>query len=223
MVPSLVCRLLNPRYSILPKNDRQRRIAILDVGCSARGGLIAHRILTNCWYEGVDIVRLNDDDPLLTYFDRFHCVDLNKAGLSFVPDRSFDYVICSHTLEHLDNGLALLPELCAKVRDGGMLYVEWPSLESQRFPVRGVGLNFFDDPTHQATFPLATVAGSVRHEGFTVQYAGRRRHKLRMLLAPLLALRYSLRERRLLLFDFWDWTGFCYVVRARRDPHGAPV
>src|SRR5438445_9276992 len=109
MLPRLAYRGLNPRYSALPQCFTQRRISILDVGCSSRGGFIAHRILKDCWYEGVDIVAIDEKDPLLAYFDRFHCVDLNKTGLSFVPDTAFDYVVCSHNMENLDIGLRFGP------------------------------------------------------------------------------------------------------------------
>jgi len=205
---------LNPRYAHLPRRFRSRRISVLDVGSSARGGLIAHRILKDCWYEGVDMINISPSDPVMKYFDRFHSLDLNKAGLALIADGVFDYVICSHTIEHLNDGLTIVSDLCRKVRSGGRLYLEWPSIESQTFPLRGFGLNFFDDSTHQRTFSREQIAELVRHEGMLVEFVGRRRNKLRMLLAPLLVLRRWLRERRLLLYDLWDWVGFCYVVRA---------
>lgn len=43
-----------------------------------------------------------------------------------------------------------------------------------------------------------------------------RRRIGQMLIAPLLVIRRSLKLRRLVLYDLWDMTGFCYVIRAVR-------
>jgi SAM-dependent methyltransferase len=209
-------RLLNPRYASLPAAFLRQPARILDAGCGPREALIARRLFLGCWFEGIDIADLPPGSPEQRAFDRYHQVDLDQTDLSFVPDAGFDYVICSHTIEHLEDGIALVARLCAKVRPGGRLYLEWPSVESQAFPLRGFGLNFFDDGTHKQTFSLETVAAVVEENGLVIRYAGRRRQAVRMLLAPVLAACHSLRRRRLTLYDFWDILGSCYVVRAMK-------
>ena len=213
---TVLSRLLNPRYASLPAAFLRQPARILDAGCGPREALIARRLFAGCWFEGIDIADPPPGSPERRAFDRYHQVDLDQTDLSFVPDGGFDYVICSHTIEHLEDGIALVARLCAKVRPGGRLYLEWPSVESQAFPLRGFGLNFFDDGTHKQTFPLEAVATVVEENGLVIEYAGRRRELARMLLAPVLVAYHSLRARRLTLYDFWDIFGSCYVVRAMR-------
>lgn len=221
---AVLTRLLNPRYASLPAAFLRQPVRILDAGCGPREALIARNLFEGCWFEGIDIADVPRGGPERRAFDRYHQVDLDETDLCFVPDADFDYVICSHTIEHVEDGLALVARLCAKVRPGGRLYLEWPSVESQTFPLRGFGLNFFEDGTHKQTFALEDVATVVQRNGLVIAHAGRRRQIARMLLAPMLATYHSLRARRVTLYDFWDLAGSCYVVRAMRPiSAGDPV
>ena len=217
---AMMSRLLNPRYAGLPADFFHHPVRILDAGCGPKDALIARRLFPTCWFEGINIADLQPDNPERRAFDRYHLVDLDHTDLGFVPDAAFDYVICSHTIEHLVDGIALVSRLSAKVQPGGRLYIEWPSVASQTFPLRGVGLNFFDDATPQQSFPVEAVATVIRDHGLEIEYAGPRRQIARMLLSPALALYHVLRARRVLLYDLWDLTGACSVVRATR-PHRA--
>lgn len=209
---TLVRRAFNPRYSWLGASTARPGARILDVGAGADDGRLAKRYWPGCVVEGVNIL----DRPKDGGFDAYHQVDLNRSGLEFLDPGSFDYVVSSHLIEHLDDGLKIVDQMAELVRAGGLIYLEWPSLESQSFPVRGLGLHFRDDDTHVRTYALDLVVDRLRRSGFEILRAGHRRHLGRMLFAPLLALRRSLALRRLVLYDFWDVTGFCLVVRARR-------
>lgn len=209
-------RLLNPRYASLPPAFFRYPVRILDAGCGAKDALMARSLFEECWFEGINIAELPPDSAERRAFHRYHLADLDHSDLSFVPDDAFDYVICSHTIEHLDDGIAVVARLCTKVRPGGKLYLEWPSVESQTFPIRGFGLNFYDDGTHKQTYSLEAISTVVEENGLQIEFAGRRHQVARMLLAPVLAAYHALRERHVTLSDFWDITGFCYVVRAMR-------
>ena len=63
---------------------------------------------------------------------------------------------------------------------------------------------------------LARMDNGLMEAGFDIEYPGFRRMWLRMLIAPLLVIRRSLKLRRLVLYDAWDLTGSCYVIRAVR-------
>ncbi|HLF70839.1 MAG TPA: class I SAM-dependent methyltransferase [Dehalococcoidia bacterium] len=221
---SVLTRYLNPRYAWLPDEALEQPVRILDAGCGPKDGLMARRLFRRgCWYEGVSLWQPDPATRETRAFDRYHQQDLDATELEFLPQRSFDYVVCSHTLEHLQDGRAVLRRLCDKVRPGGRLYLEWPSLESQTFPVCGYGLNFFDDPTHRQTYGLDVISKIIVESGLEIIFAGRRRNWLRMLLAPFLTAYHSLKARRLLLYDLWDFTGFAYVVTAKRKAGDAAV
>ena len=211
MIRSVLVRLLNPRYAWLPADAAPARI--LDVGAAAEDARIAKSRFPSCRFEAVNIAEIGPSEA--REFDAYHRCDLDDTDLSFLPDGAYDYVISSHTIEHLADGRATVARLCAKLRPGGLLYLEWPSVESLGFPIRGLGLNFHDDATHVRTFALDEIAEIVRAAGIEVEFAGRRRMWLRLLISPVLIAVHSLKRRRLVLYDCWDLTGFCYVVRGR--------
>ena len=210
-------RMLHPRYADLPAEWFARPLRVLDAGAGPADGLLARAFLApGSRFEAVNIVPLAEDSAERAAFDAYTVADLDESDLSFAPDGAYDYVICSHTIEHLRDGLALVPVLARKVASGGRLYLEWPAPSSERFPVRGVGLHFRDDATHVRTYALSEVLAALESSGLTVEHAGPRRHWLRIALAPALVAYHALRRRELKFFDLWDVTGFALVVRARR-------
>lgn len=210
-------RALHPRYAALPRQWRRRPIRVLDAGAGPADGVLARAFLApGSRFEGINIVPLAEGSPERAAFDAYTVADLDVSDLSFAPDGGYDYVVCSHTIEHLRDGLALVPRLAAKVATDGRLYLEWPGPASERFPVRGVGLHFRDDASHVRTYALAEVVAAVEISGLQIEYAGPRRHWLRVALAPVLAAYHTFRRRELKLYDLWDVTGFALVVRARR-------
>lgn len=217
-------RMLNPRYAGLPTTWFRRPLRVLDAGAGPADGLLARAFLApGSRFEGVNITPLVDGSPERAAFDAYTVADLDQSDLSFAPDSAYDYVVCSHTIEHLCDGLALVPRLAAKVAPGGRLYLEWPAPKSERFPVRGLGLHFRDDATHVRAYTLGAVLDALAGSGLTVEYAGPRRHWLRIALAPALATYHAIRRRELKLYDLWDTTGFALVVRARRVTGDAHV
>lgn len=213
---AVIARLLNTRYSGLPPAFFARSARIIDAGGGPLDALKAKRLFRECWYEGINIDALPTSSRAREAYDRYHVVDLNDTDLGFLPDRSFDLVVSSHTIEHLKDGVATVRRLCTKVGPGGLLYLEWPSLESVTFPIRGRGLRFDDDGTHRQTYGLNEIRAEVERQGLRVEFVRRRRQWLRMILAPVLVAYHSVRLRRLVLYDLWDVTGFCYTLRATR-------
>jgi SAM-dependent methyltransferase len=212
-----VIRALNARYWYLESAFFDGPTRILDAGGGPVDARKAKQVVRDCWVEGVNIASRAPGADGAAY-DRYHQVDLNHSDLAFLDDGSFDLVVASHTIEHLEDGLSVVRQLCRKVRPGGRLYLEWPAIKSLSFPIRGHGLNFWDDPTHTRTYPLTDVLNVVERAGLTVERAEPRRQLARMVLAPLLIVLHSLRSRRLVLFDLWDVTGFALVLWARRVP-----
>jgi SAM-dependent methyltransferase len=217
---TMVLRKLNTRYDGLPMQFFRRRLRILDAGGGPSDALKAKSMLDDCWYEGINIEELPPASKQRRAYDRYHLVDLDKSDLAFLPDWSFDLVASSHTIEHLEDGLRVVALLCDKVKPGGFLYLEWPSVESVTFPIRGRGLRFDDDVTHRSTYGLAEMAALVTGQGLRIEFARRRRQWLRILLGPFLIAYHSFRFRRVVLYDLWDVTGFCYALRAIRPASG---
>jgi len=205
-------RRLNPRYAWLTDTARRDIATVIDIGGEPRDSELAATFLPNCRFTTLNIVQ---SGPVAPDAEFIRC-DLDHDRLAPVAGRHFDYVISSHTLEHLRDGVGLIEELAALVDEGGHLYLEWPSPRSRRFPIRGLGLHFEDDPTHVATIALDEAVRRLRAAGLTILAAGPRRNRLRALLAPILFVRTSFRFRRVVLYDFWDWTGYADMICAVR-------
>lgn len=212
----VLMRQMNTRYGGLPPAFFARSARIVDAGAGPQDALKAKRLFGHCWYEGINIEDLPATSRERLAYDRYHLVDLDESDLSFLRDRSYDLVVSSHTIEHLKDGATVVTRLCAKVSPGGLLYLEWPSVESVTFPIRGLGLRFDDDRTHRHAYGLEEIRALVESQGLRVEFARRRRQWLRMILALILVAYHSFRLRRIVLFDLWDITGFCYVLRASR-------
>jgi SAM-dependent methyltransferase len=213
---AVLTRALNGRYSHVPAGFFSRPVRVIDAGGGPMDAIKAKRLFADCWYEGINIAELPPPGPVGHGYDRYYRVDLDATDLAFLPDRSYDLVVSSHTIEHLKDGLAVVVRLCTKVKPGGRLYLEWPSVTSTTFPVRGLGLRFDDDPTHRQTYALDDVRRLVEGQGLRIERAGLRRQWLRILLAPVLVPYHSMRFRRLVLYDLWDVTGFANSLHATR-------
>ena len=87
----------------------------------------------------------------------FHDLDLAEdlQKLDSFPDGFFDVAILSHVIEHLPNGTDVLSRVADKVKAGGRLYVEFPSVRSLKLPSFSAGvLHFCDDPTHVRRYEI---------------------------------------------------------------------
>lgn len=111
----------------------------LDVGCGT-GRLLAYveKSMPNAFTIGVDI----GDPP------EFHANGAFARASAFkLPfrDNSFDFVFCSHVIEHLSDPKQIILELSRVCKPEGYVYVETPSARSILVFLGG---RFWDDPTH---------------------------------------------------------------------------
>lgn len=107
-------------------------LRVLDVGCG-KGELL--RSLTNQTAElhGCDWLPDLPDPQGISY----RCIDLNSNGLAGYDDSSFDIVLCSDVIEHLESPAILLREISRVLRSDGTAIVSFPNswniLERLRF------------------------------------------------------------------------------------------
>lgn len=97
---------------------------VLDVGCG-RGWfleLLTEQGARDC--SGCDWVDERDFDNF-----SFRVCDLNQQPIPW-PDDSFDLIICSDVIEHLENPSALIRELHRVCRPGGSVFLTMPNISS---------------------------------------------------------------------------------------------
>jgi len=138
---------------------------VLDVGCFGfavkRDGDSLGR--TDLQHAGIDYSPV---EPPQNF--EYRICDLNKDQFPF-PDDTFDVVVASHVIEHMQDPVAFFRELARVTKCGGKIFIEAPSEQSALR--RGMwfafdemrSLSFWDDPTHlgrpwppQALYRLAS-------------------------------------------------------------------
>lgn len=201
------------------KSHRDRSFDFLDVGCGNHAVQKAKKWFPNCSYTGLDRDRYNNDDDDFNRMEHFHQVDLEQVEtLEVLPDKAYDIVVMVHVIEHLKNGEDVVGSLCRKLRAGGGIYIEFPAVESLALPSMEGTLNFCDDPTHVKVYDVRELSNQLLEMGFTIKYAGRRRHPLLFVLAPVLIVLGIFKNRRVTAFGFWDLAHFADCIYAIKSP-----
>ncbi len=202
------------------------KFKLLDIGCGNHSPSLTKYWFPGCVYHGVDCVQYNNSERDVELIDSFYCLDLNRSDLRELPDASFDVVIASHVIEHLEDGMRAVRGLAAKVAANGDFYLEFPSPRSLKFPSARHTLYFHDDPTHVRPYSAEEVATIVMQCGLKVVAAGRRRYLPYLMLLPLAIVReiYSLvRYRQLEGPPLYDLLGYANYVYAVKDGMQMPV
>lgn len=160
---------MSPQYRHFSANCPENA-AILDVGAGEGTFLRSARLLrADARLHAVDIFDYLDPEILEERVD-FKLCDLSRDPIPY-PDGTFDYVNCSHVLEHLVNPIGALKEIARVLKPGGYLYLEtpdirWASLPRIPFLTSDDGTyNFWDDPTHVRPYSRPALRKAVEMAG----------------------------------------------------------
>jgi cyclopropane fatty-acyl-phospholipid synthase-like methyltransferase len=203
------------RFAVLKRRLKYKsKIKYLDIGCGNHSARLSCKYLHNVEYWGIDNGNYNNDSEDFDFMYKFINQDLEKSDLSEVPDAYFDVIVLSHVIEHLRNYRAVLSIVLNKLNEGGILFIETPTVESTRFPSKDGTLNFFDDSTHINPVPLDDVKQLLESHNYKIIANGVRKFKRRILLFPLLLL-YSMYQYGSIIGPvLWDIYGFSWYLVA---------
>jgi SAM-dependent methyltransferase len=217
----LVRRFIMPvKFKRFYATHRHRSFKLLDVGCGNHSATSTKRYFPDCIYYGLDRDNYNNDERDFALMERFFRIDLESARLDALPEGFFDVIVCSHVIEHLRNGVAVVGALGSKLAPGGRIYVEFPSVASLNLPSMPGTLHFCDDATHVRLYSVIEVCNALLDAGLRIVAAGRRRDPLMTWLFPVYFLAGIWRYRRITSFGLWDPLGFADFVYAERSPPG---
>lgn len=208
------------RIAAVKRHFKRDNVKILDVGCGNHSPRITKRYLPACEYHGLADRRWNMDNDDDRCMDYIFTVDLeDESSINGID--CYDAVICSHVLEHLSDPYGVLSRLAAKVKPGGMFYIETPSERSLRLPraaggwfhVRGC-LNFHDDETHKEIVDTGKAIDILQESGFVVIKTQRWILWRRVLLFPCYAVGALIVKRFIPASILWEVTGFLRIIIA---------
>jgi SAM-dependent methyltransferase len=202
-----------PRLRRLYSRFKHEKFALLDVGCGNHSPSRTKKWFPQCSYFGVDREFYNIDDADMQAIQELFVLDLDCTALTEIPDEFFDVILMSHVIEHLRSGLKVLKVLVSrKLKPGGVVYIEFPSVRSLSLPSMQGTLNFCDDRTHVRLYDVKEVANVLLDSGLKVVRAGRRRCLDRILTAPIMVVYAVARKTPLRGGWFWDLLGFADFV-----------
>ena len=197
--------------------------SVLDVGCcdfkqwqlsqSLQRGDLKH--------AGVDYCQPDKCPPDFS----FRLVDLNRERMPF-DDDSFDLVVASHVIEHLEKPVDFFADCLRVCKPGGFVYVECPSERTLMLPGfpfehdKFYSTSFFDDPTHLGRpFSPQSFVRLARYHGCMPVAAGYNISWMCRLLFPLAVLvALFFRKGWLLEQNIWNsigWASFIMLEKPR--------
>lgn len=198
-------------------NDK-KEIHILDVGC---GNNSIERVRKYCvsgvFYSGLDIGDCNLSENAKMKIDEYVTVDSSQFADAILSwEGKEDAVISSHNIEHCEKPLEVLKNMVRALKEKGMLYISFPSEESENFPRGYTGtLNFFDDWTHREVPNWKTIIQSLLDEGMEIIYSCKNYQPEYMKEIGRLNLEESKKQKRVLP-GIWEYYGFESIIWARK-------
>ena len=209
--------IASPKFKVLNKRFKNRdEFRVLDVGC-AKSALKTKKYFRNCHYYGLDYLdRSQVEEDELGAMEQYYKIDLDKDALFDLTDNFFDAFIMSHTLEHIKNGLSVIEGLGDKLKEKGIIYIEFPSVRSLSLPSMAGTLNFCDDPGHIRIYDIKEIANVLLAANFKLIKAGTRRELLKLILTPLTYFYFRCIKRMPAAVSLWDICGFANYVLAEK-------
>jgi 2-polyprenyl-3-methyl-5-hydroxy-6-metoxy-1,4-benzoquinol methylase len=134
---------------------------VLEVGCG-RGALLATMQSHGWRAEGIDV------DPVVVAAARRSGLQVRAGTLHEhkFADASFDAVVMSHLIEHVDHPLELLTEARRVLKPGRRLVVATPNAASLGHRILRAGWPFLDPPRHLQVFTPRALKQLVLAAGF---------------------------------------------------------
>lgn len=201
------------RFYNLYKN---KEFSILDIGCGNYSASVTKKYFAECKYYGVDKGVYNNSDYDFQLMTEFYKLDLEKDSLADIPDNFFDVIIMNHVIEHIVNGIEIVDILSKKIKDGGRIYIETPSVRSLSLPSQPGTLNFCDDKTHKKLYDIIDIANVLIKNNFRIIKAGTRRDKIGIFFSPYFVLKKFIKKESISGFSVWDLTGFAWFIFAEK-------
>ncbi len=211
-----ISSVLRPRHKMDFLFSLPPRFRLLDVGCGSNSPYLVKSVFPDCTYTGIDVGDYGQTEPNLA--DRYVLVEPSQfsEGILAIGEQ-FDAITSSHNLEHCDDRDATLEAMIAVLKNGGHLYLSFPSEASATFPSRSGCLNYYDDPTHKATPPdFDAIIALLSRKGFSILYSAKRYRAPVFWTIGLVSEAMSRRRGR--MRGTWEYYGFESIIWAQKDP-----
>lgn len=211
----------HPRFQFF--KARPRNSKFLDIGANS-GALVFWKQ----WQEPdrSDIEMYANDLKKGMHFDKYERFFLNDLSRENLPEYKnyFQSVLISHVIEHVNDWEKFFENVDDLIVPGGEIYVEWPTVKSQRFPKRAqlmeLGLqvstvNFFDDHTHVKTAEIDEIQDILKGLNYDVFQCGLIENEF--LGTELIKLGFRLNDSETATYGVWTLLGFAQYLIGKKS------
>ena len=191
---------------------------VLEVGVGNDSPVQFFRYHNDYIYDGIDKsgdYNLSPESIML--MNEFYILDLETDDLNAIQNNYYDYLVISHVIEHINNGEEIIEKLIMKLKKGGVIYIEYPSVKSEKFPSMKGTLNFYDDPTHKRFYDINILLKILTKAGFEILRSGIKRDFFRIIGLPYMIVKSIFLHGYIRGSVFWDLLGFAEYIVARRN------
>lgn len=196
---------------------KEGKFSILDIGAGNNSALNTKKWFPNCIYHGVDRDKTyNNTEEDFKLMDRFFEIDLTTLNFDEIPNGTYDVIMMAHVIEHLPNGDEVIKHLIPKLKQGGVIYIEYPGLKSTSLPSHKGTLNFFDDDTHCRIYSQLELYNLLISSNCTPLKGGTRRDFQNIFLIPVKLIHNKIKYGYVMGSVFWDLLGFAEYVLAKK-------
>ena len=157
--------LIEQQMRHMPRQPAGRQGRLLDVGCG--NGAFLKLAQTAGWsVQGIDF------DPIAVDEARRQGLAVELGGIDQLADQgqTYDWITCSHVLEHVHEPQQLLQSLHRLLRPGGTLWLQTPNLESIGHRVYGSHWVGVDAPRHLTLLTRPALRSVLEKVGFQIQF-----------------------------------------------------
>lgn len=157
--------LIEQQMRNMPPPPAGRQGRLLDVG-SGNGGFLKMAEAAGWSAHGIDF------DPVAVAESRRQglAVDLGDFDRLKAQAQSYDWITCSHVLEHVHEPQKLLQLLHSLLTPGGTLWLQTPNLDSIGHKTYGSQWVGIDPPRHLTLLTLRSLRDTLENAGFKTEF-----------------------------------------------------
>ena len=196
-------------------NSRETRI--LDIGCGNNSIRRIRKYCNNVFYSGLDVEDYNLEEKSKQEINEYITVDSKQFANEILRwENREDAVISSHNIEHCEFPETVIVNMTKALKNGGRLYMAFPSEESVNFPRGYEGcLNFYDDHTHLKVPDWKLILQVLQENDMIIEFACKNYQPEIMRLMGENNLEKSKGIKKVLP-GVWEYYGFESIIWARK-------
>ena len=152
------------------------KLTILDVGCGG-GSNARHFSEMGNIVDGITISE-KEGELARPYLRHLYIQNLEEGLPDSISENEYDYVICSHVLEHIAYPEKLLKDITKALKKNGYLVMALPNIMhySSRFELLKGNMNYdtagIFDYTHLRWYTFDTARKLLETNGFEIEFSG---------------------------------------------------